>query len=101
MSDITSAIVERLRIENKQYVPYQNSDAFNQTHVTCHMDLDQFIRLDEFIEFLEGTLIPDIYEENPESATGDDFVTSVRFLKKYRLLLIEGFLTPRSSSTTD
>ena len=103
MSDITSAIVERLRIENKQYVPYQNSDAFNQ------MDLDQFIRhvgiyqhsLDEFIEFLEGTLIPDIYEENPESATGDDFVTSVRFLKKYRLLLIEGFLTPRSSSTTD
>ena len=59
------------------------------------------MNLDKFIEYLEGTLIPDIYEENPESATGDDFVTSVRFLKKYRRLLIEGFLTPRSSSTTD
>ena len=81
MSDITSAIVERLRIENKQYVPYQNSDAFNPWCSWSQIDLD------EFIEFLEGTLIPDIYEENPESATGDDFVTSVRLLKKYRLLL--------------
>lgn len=42
------------------------------------------ISADDFVDFLENTLIPDLYESGRD-ATAEDFETAVKFIKQLNL----------------